>query len=486
MSTRTLNIESGTRTSVVRRAGLAAWVFVLVATVAGTLFVFVNPPFWGNDGLSQYARAYQVSQGGLLPQQIEWYGKGDSYGGSIPASVWSLYEHAAKDLGANESEPAAMILEPAVYDALGHERYRSANENLIWFSNTAAYSPVPYAPAALASLIATAMDLSVLSALRLMALSSLLAYIVPALLALIVLRRSRARWLFLGLALLPPALLQTATITADALTNGVALLFAALLVKASLEHKRLGAVETGLLYASIVLLPICKPSYLFLIPLALLVRSRLRSGPRPLLWIAMAVSTAIWVVWTWITRGIGDVLAFYRADYESSEFGLAGTIAHTLADPLGFLGNVARTIFYRDNFFFLDLLGSSNVRVPSTAMLAMIVALLVAAGWVNRIRVSRGVRWTWIAVGLLSVAALFGTLYATFTPIGFYLLDGVQGRYFFPLWPILIMGILCFFPLRWKRIAQGERVVGTLVVVVATASVALTVAKYWYVVWVGA
>ena len=255
------------------RVGLAAWAFLLIAVIGGSVFVLVNPPFWGNDGLSQYARAYQVSHGHLLPEKIEWYGKGDSYGGTIPSTVWDLYGHAAEDLGSNPPEPAAMILDPERYDELGHARYRSDSSNLIWFSNTAAYSPVPYIPAATASLIAQALNLSVDSALRMMALASLAAYILPVFLALVMLRRSRARWLFVALALIPPALLQSATITADAMTNGIAILFAALVMWSSLGKRRLTAWQTGVLYACVVLLPICKPSYMVLVLLVLALTS---------------------------------------------------------------------------------------------------------------------------------------------------------------------------------------------------------------------
>lgn len=464
----------------------AAILFTVVSLVVGTLFILVNPPFWGNDGLSQYARAYQISHGHVLPEKIEWYGKGDSYGGEIPASVWQLYGHAATDLGANPDEPQRWILQPEEYQRLGSARYADSERNLIWFSNTAAYSPIPYAPAVLASLVSEGLNLSVTSALRLMAMSSLLAYVIPVAASLFLLRRSRARWLFLALALLPPALLQSATITADAFTNGLAFLFTALLAKTMLEKKPLGAVETGLLYASAVALPLGKPSYLLLAALLAFASVRRLRGGAWLKWATLGVSAAAWTIWFYATRGIGDVLAFYRSDYETKDFGTMPMILHTLGDPLGFLGNVVRTFVYRDNFFFLDLIGSSNVRVPSSMMLLAVIGVVIAAGWLPRFDVSRVTRWGWVAVSVISVLGLFGTLYVTFTPVGFYLIDGVQGRYFFPLWPLLILTIFLFFPLRWREGARSARVLAWTVGTVATLTPVLALFKFWYVVWVGA
>lgn len=470
-----------------RTTGAAATVvFALVSLVVGTLFVLVNPPFWGNDGLSQYARAFQISHGQLLPQQIEWGGKGDSYGGEIPSSVWGLYGHAATDLGANPDEPGRWILEPEEYERLGGERYADPQRNLIWFSNTAAYSPVPYIPAVSASWIAEGANLSVTSALRLMALFSLFAYIVPVVGALWVLRRSKMRWLFLGLALLPPALLQSATITADAFTNGLAFLFTALLAKTMLEKQGLGRVETTLLYLSAIALPLGKPSYLLLAALLAFASVRRLRGRAWLKWGSLAVSAVAWTAWFLATRGIGDVLAFYRSDYETREFGTTPMILHTLGDPLGFLGNVARTFVYRDNFFFLDLIGSSNVRVPSSAMLVAVIGVVLAIGWLPRFSVGRRTRWGWVAVSVISVLGLFGTLYVTFTPVGFYLIDGVQGRYFFPLWPLLALTIALFFPLRWQDGPRSERVLTRTVCTIAVVTPVLALFKFWYVVWIGA
>ncbi len=469
------------------RIGAGAWMFLATSMIAGVLFILMNPPFWGNDGLSQYSRAYQVSHGQFLPQEIEWGGKGESYGGSIPAPVWQLYTHAATDLGANPSEPAAMILEPERYAELGSATYRSDESNLIWFTNTAAYSPVPYLPAAVASLIAEVGGSSVDTALRGMAMASLLAYVLPVFGALVIVRASRSRWLLLVLALLPPALLQSATITADALTNGVALLFAALMMRVSLERRALTGVQTALLYASVVLLPLGKPSYMVLVLLVIAAPRTLLRGPGWLRWVALSLSAAAWGTWTLATRGISDVLAFYRADYEQRDFGMTPMIEQTLGDPLGFVANAIRTLFYRDNFFFLDLIGSSNIRVPSTAMLAMTVVIVIAVGLLPRFNLAA--RWSkriWIGASVISVLAIFGTLYVSFTPVGFYLIDGVQGRYFFPLWPVLLLTIAAFLPLRWQSTAGSDSRVGVVVGSVAVAAVAVTLAKFWYVVWVGA
>ena len=66
-------------------------VFASIALVFGLALVFVNAPFQIQDGGTHFLRAYDVSQGDLVPSR-----KGDVVGGKIPESVSSLpgkYNH---------------------------------------------------------------------------------------------------------------------------------------------------------------------------------------------------------------------------------------------------------------------------------------------------------------------------------------------------------------------------------------------------------
>lgn len=457
--------------------------FAAIALLGGTAFIVMNPPFWGNDTVSQYSRAYQISHGHLLPQEIEWFGKGESYGGTIPMSVQDVIAVAGEDISQHDPEPAPLASRGDEYDELLGASYDDDERQVVWFTNTAQYSPVPYLPAAAVSLAAELLGAPVGLALLGMALACLISYVLPITLALRSLGAGPTAWVMTGVALIPPALLQASGITADAMTNGFVIAFAALFAKGALLRERLTRFDTALLLLAVVIMPLGKPTYILLSAMVFLIPRERWSVPRWLVPGAFALSTALWATWTVIVRDLPSVNAFYRADYETSEFGTGPMIQDTLNDPLHFVGNLARTFFYRENFLFLDLIGGSGVRVPSIVMLVTAIVLTIAALNLPRFTTTKVTRWSLVAVSVISTLGLFATLYVSFTPVGYHVIDGVQGRYFFALWPFFILTLLAWCPLRLEPGPRTAVIVPRLLVSALSVGIALTLVKFYGVVW---
>ncbi|MBF6248669.1 DUF2142 domain-containing protein, partial [Nocardia elegans] len=240
-----------------RRFGGATLAFALLATLFGAVFAVITPPFWGHDEITQFGRAYQVAHGGFLPTEIE-DDRGVAYGGVIPPGIDDLMGYAFHDYQENPEEPGAMVADPGAY-----ERLRSADIGTelrpIWFTNTAAYSPVAYVPAAVGIRVAEAVGLDVGGVVLLTRLAGLLGYLVVAAFALYALRAHRIQWLAFTVAVLPIAIFQAGTVTADTMTNALALLVSALLVKGLFLGRDLTRAETVALLAATLLLPLSKP-----------------------------------------------------------------------------------------------------------------------------------------------------------------------------------------------------------------------------------
>jgi len=77
------------------------------------------------------------------------------------------------------------------------------------------------------------------------------------------------------------------------------------------------------------------------------------------------------------------------------------------------------------------------------------------------------------------------TLYMSFTPVGYYIIDGVQGRYFVPLALLALAALLRWMPLRLTDARGRIPVFGPSVVVVSATTIALiaTVIKYHTIIW---
>ena len=84
-----------------------------------------------------------------------------------------------------------------------------------------------------------------------------------------------------------------------------------------------------------------------------------------------------------------------------------------------------------------------------------------------------------------SVALIYVTLYMSFTPVDYFIIDGVQGRYFVPLAILAFAVLLRWMPLRFTR-ADGTLPPRAPAVTIVTATVIGLIAaavKYYVFVW---
>ena len=256
--------------------------FAGLSLLFGTVFALMVPAAWGPDEHTHFKRAYQVSQGGFAPQRLADDGPYPVYGGAVPATAQQfMAEHAgAPRSKERNSDPLYVATEErarALAAPLGGEHVLTS------FSNTAAYSPVPYLPAALGARIATAAELDVGTAWTLMRMLQVLAYTAVAAVGLWALRGTRFLWVGFCVALVPTALYQSAVISADSVTNAVVLTFTALVLRATVLDRSgapLTRAELGTVLVSAVALPLMKPTYVILSLLLLAVPLRRYPLPR--------------------------------------------------------------------------------------------------------------------------------------------------------------------------------------------------------------
>ncbi len=472
-----------------RRLGLGALAFLVVATVFGAIFSVLTPAFWGHDEITQFGRAYQVAHGGFTPHKIA-DNRGVAYGGDVPASIDGLMNYAFDDYRNNPGEPDPMVANPAAYDLLGAAPVTSVTKQ-VWFTNTAAYSPVPYVPAAVGIRLAQALDLKVGATVELTRLAGLLAYLLIVGFALRALRAYRVQWLAFTVAVLPIALFQAGTVTADTVTNALAILVSCLLVKGLFLGAELSRLETVAALTAAIALPLSKPTYVLLAMLVVLIPARqYRFGQwlRWLPWIFAAVGAGLFAAWMKIAAPTGDGMGLMRPEAQWHSVRPGDQLHGILGSPVHFLDIFTDSIWYRDQRWFTQFfgeLGFSYIDVPALTILACLLAFAVSTGIAERFSASRP-RTAIVALTLLaSVAMIYVTLYMSFTPVDYYLIDGVQGRYFVPLAVVGLAVVLRWMPLRLTNVRGVTPARGPAITVVAATVVALAAAvlKYHFLVW---
>ncbi|WP_245717823.1 DUF2142 domain-containing protein [Nocardia miyunensis] len=472
-----------------RHLGPGALAFVLIAAVFGAVFTVVTPPFWGHDELTQFGRAYQVAHGGFEPQRIT-DSRGVAYGGQIPVSVDAMMNYAFKDYNRKPPEPAPLSAGRAQYNRLGDAPVSSATKEM-WFTNTAAYSPVPYLPAAAGLRIAEATGLNVGQTVMLTRLAGLLAYLVLVGFGLRALRGYRVQWLAFTVSVLPIALFQAGTVTADTITNALAVLVSCLVVKGLFLNARLSRGEVVAALIATIALPLSKPTYVLLAMLVALIPARQYGFRRALRWIPWffaILGAALFAAWMKIAAPTGDGMGLMRPRAQWYSVRTGDQLQFILGHPWQFTQIFYHSVWLRDQHWFTQFfgeLGFSYVEVPALSVLACLLAFAVSAGIAERMSAAHPRTAIVALVVVASVAMIYVTLYMSFSPVGYYLVDGVQGRYFVPLAIVGLAVLLRWMPLRLSDSAGRTPARGPAVVIVVATIVALVAAvlKYHFMVW---
>jgi uncharacterized membrane protein len=396
---------------------LFVWLFIIYGFVAIPIFALLTPSYQVSDEIAHFLRADQVALG-------QWIGIRASptqSGGIVDQSISDSFNLFSPIILHPERKVTASILNHA------SEIYWGNVKSFREFNNTAIYPPFYYVVTAWAIRLGKWTNMSVVRTLKVARLMNGAAAILLGAVAL-VLAGSAAPWFF-ALLTLPMTLSEMASASQDALLIPMAAVAAALFIRLLREgfYDRIGF---GVFCALLGLIAMGRITYitLALLPLAL---SRYSLTARLL---GCAVVTASGLAWAWIASRLVLV-----------PFGLAGAnapeqIRRLLAHPSLIFPLIRNTMRYQWDLYiesFVGKLGWLDLKLPWSYIVLAVCDLAVAA--LACVTTAAGRRRTIfyriiVLIALItSIAALFAVLYVSWTPVGNFIVDGIQGRYFIPL-----------------------------------------------------
>jgi len=310
------------------------------------------------------------------------------------------------------------------------------------FSHTAPYAPVPYLPQATGIAVGRALDAPPLMLLYLGRIFNLLTSM--ALITLAIAITPVWRWVMCCCALLPMALFEMASLSADALTIAVGLLLTAMVLRLHAGLPTARKLNACLLALAIicVLMTLCKTAYAPLVGLALVVpRCRTSFSRR---------NHVLYLGGIAATCGLAQAVwsAFNRQAYAA-----ATVVQSTGTAPTDRLHDLGQAPLRVAAFIALDgirqaptyahelvgVLGWLDTALSLPVTYAALL-LLLAAALFDRAPVLRPIQravlasMVTLAVGVISIVA-----YIYFTPAGSPIIQGIQGRYLLPLTPALLL-----------------------------------------------
>ena len=429
-----------------------AVVFLRLAIPFGVILTCLTPPFQSPDEHLHFYRAWQIAEGHLVASQQ----RGDCYGysryfddelclgGELPQSVLTTVRQVSEvdlrfDLNQRQ-QPEDIV------NLLWLPLHRE-NRLFLNFKTTALHSPIPYFPQAIGIAVGGVFHLSPLLLMYLGRLTNLGVWLL--LLAVSIRLTPLNPWLWVGLALTPMSLFQAASLSVDVLTNGVAFLFVALVLRYGMGEtaaKPLTLLESLTVAALAIALSLAKLAYF---PLTLLLFSippgRFGSWRRYILTIGGIILASVLAVGIW--SAVVSQIYIPLHPQLSPQAQLAFILGH----PLAFLATLGRTVQQQGGELarqFVGVLGWLDTPLPGFLIrsywgVLLGLALIPITGEGRLSRWQRG----WLAIAALSSILVLCTLAYLWNFVGNPIIGGLQGRYFIPLSPLL--GLL-LYQRRWR------------------------------------
>lgn len=400
--------------------------FIALGLIFGILFLIVTPPVQVVDESTHFYKALSLADGHVLSEK-----QGDETGFYIPESVVNL-------VGAYQNLPfhsnnritvgyTSSLVDPPIW--------RNDSKTFADVSGVAVvyYPPVPYLASASAISIGKFFNLPILMLMYLGRFVNLLLYIFLVCMAIRV--TPIHKWVFLLLALMPMALFQGASLSADSFTIGVSCLIIAYIFKLAFDDKKVDfdtkdTLILGLLFG---MLALSKQVYCLLIFLFFMIPPSKFGGWKKkllkFLYICLPVMLII-IFWSFLAAGL------YNPQ------GTRSQLLSVLENPLLFLNSLKVTImdkFYYGLLMFVGDLGWLDTPLPKWLVYCYITILILTSLMdKNDIKISLKQRLVPLFTFTLIFVSVFLLEYVTWS-VTDNIVTGVQGRYFIPIAPLLFM-----------------------------------------------
>ena len=423
---------------------------MIVAGLAGLVYALLLPPFQSPDETAHFYRTAHLASGHLMAEKTA----DQRLGGQLPKSLPELYQPFAKLRYHYEAKANR-----ANFKAAWQLPLKPLDTSFVDFPNVGYYAPFPYLFQAGAMRILLTFEcrpMLLFYAGRFSTLAIWLALVLASLRLMPFFEKPIA-WL----ALLPSSLFLHASLTGDAVTNGLCFWLLAALLSLIFTEKKMAETPRWLkagIFISSAMIALSKPVYFPLVLLVWLVPKSKFRHPAEFYVFAGGLCLANLALLGWWYQYAGGLFIPYddynpqfREGVQLNE-GVQPHVqlAFVLAHPIGFFKTAV--LSYLESApatlaHYFGKFGWEKNYLPGW----LIGLLFFATTWVSvsdltavgRLKIKHRLSFFTIALAMMGALAL--VLYMQWMPVGADRVMALSGRYFFPVFPVLFFAVGGFF-----------------------------------------
>ena len=434
--------------------------FVLISFASGIFFVLNIPIGFDNDEGVHMLKASAISQGYLISEPLGTVTTPDgssltTYGSKTLTDVANLEHATGRARVAATCKYGSTCSQPT--DEMKHSIQTLANvpvnkdEKVITdLMGANIYNPIAYLPSAALIKVGGKLSLSAGSIVLLARIGALLTFVSLCFLALYTLKDSAARWVIFCVALMPGSIVAAASVGTDSLLNGLAFLVFAIIVKL-LSNSQTSRTMKFVLIGAGALMPLIKLPYTIISAIILFLPIYTK-GRRGIIerFCASVILFAPALLWNIVIAGANATQSF-QVHAGSTPPNVREQVLFIILHPLTYVIDLVKSSFTHD---WVGGIGSlthqANLQLPVSLLAAgILISLIMGVGFLQAVKSERkAIVGISTIVSGLSMLGIATALYVAFNPVGSPTIEGVQGRYLFPILPFVVVAVAALLPFK--------------------------------------
>ncbi len=401
--------------------------FVIIASFLGIIYILLAPLFTGSDEQNHYYRIYEISQGTIFTPT-----NNNVVGSMLPVSLQYSYI-----LGGASNTNIKYSNIPDMFKV-------KLNSNIVtqyglnwhqFYSNTALYSPIVYIPQSLGFNIAKLFNLNVYLIGIFGRLFNLLFYIIVGYLAIKI--APKAKMFFLAILCSPNMLSTATTLSADAFTNVISLLYISIIFYYIFNKVEISFKSKLLLFILSLIISLSKVVYFPIVFLLLLLKSECFKNTKKEkgVFLLVTIFSSLVFSFLWINTTDNIFNISYSNTALQKQFILNNILSYILIIFKTFLNY---GFDYIECLFVGTTMYHSQLKIPLLISFSYIILVILTLIKDNNDNIlSKKSKALIIFIALIVIGLICTSIYiqctAQYYDVANNIIEGIQGRYFIPI-----------------------------------------------------
>ena len=418
--------------------------FLCMAFLIGIIFVFINVPQIRYDEHAHFWRAYEIASGNIISKTTN----------ELPNSVIELFKR--NDGTYPNREFNYETLKEKISEPLKEE-----NKTAFPVGATGSLTPISYIPQVIGILIGRILNLSPMIILWLARITNLLCYITLVFFAIKIMPFEKWKSIIMIIALFPMTMNLASTVSPDTIIIGATLLTISYVFYLKVVEEKI-TLKNMILLGILFMIPIvCKIVYF---PLCLLVfilpkdkfENKLKKNLYYILTILIIFGTYF---------ALNKLVA--KGDYEIAiRTNMTEQILFTISDLSRDFITAINTFYSESSLYFFELIGGWNtINIISVVFFIILLFVMFDKDKEStQYEFNKKEKNIVLAIIIIEALGVIAAMYLGWTQARQTIVEGIQGRYFLPIIPLLCM-LICRNKIDCKIKNKEVKIIIALIVI---------------------